>query len=979
MRRISRFAGILATLAIVGAPAIAQGDPTLRVQVNQRGDFVLIGNSTGQDCAGVPPPAVGTIGACGGNTNDSAPDVFWTSDQANGTATADNLITAAGAGSTAMLTLPAGATVTYARVYWAAMSSGMTADPVMNLDRNGVFSSAVSADTFLAVQKPAAQVYWYQSSSDVTALVQMHGAGAYQATGIDSVNLVELNSGDPFVGWSMVVFYQLATDPMRNLALFDGLDYVTGAAPVGVVVDGFYVPAGNFDAKVGVIAYEGDLMVNGDALLFNGTPFVDPQNLVNDFFNSSRSRYGVPVSVPGDLPQLPGTPRSMSGLDLDVIDVKPLVSSGDDFAFVDMESTADPYLVGGVITAFTTLQPDFVTSTKEFVDVNGGAILAGDVIEYTITATNTGNDTSDDTQIGDEIPPNTTYVPGSLKIVQGPGTGAKTDMFGDDQADFDDSIGVVFFRVGSGADDFFGGNIMPNVTTKVAFRVTVNMGESGLVSNQGLVRAAGLMGAPYVIQGTDGNGAGLGSPPTEFVIDKCATNADCVGATPFCDTSGTPNECVACTGDGAPSCPQAAKPACQTSGALAGTCGQCSATNSTLCVGATPICLTDDAICGCSDLDGDSECGSATSGVICNGPAGMCVSGCSVAAGRNDCPDGQQCSDQLGGVGICLVSCASDLDCTVAPLLTCDVFSDPSFCVECLADRDCPGTLVCDDLFDNSCVECTPEKTDNCSADGIGAACLVDSTCGCLADDDCGALDSGRICDVAASTCVPGCRGADGNGCPADRACTSTTADVGQCVECLDDAMCPDSKPFCELATNVCVNVCMGNASCPDPQKPVCQTTGPLAGACTECSAQNSAQCTSSRPVCLPDQGVCGCVTDSQCGKALSGKVCDAATSVCVDGCRGLEGNGCPSSEQCTSIDATIGLCEPDEATSGGPKDRGPLEAGGGVGCACSTVGAPWGPGRKAGLGALILAVMLWGRRRSRAATRPARGPGSRA
>ena len=205
MRRTSRLAGIFAALAIVGAPASALGDPSLRVQVNQRGDFVLIGNSTGQDCAGgVPAPIVGTIGACGGNTNDNAPDVFWTSDQANGAAAADNLITAAGAGSTAMLTLPPGATVTHARIYWAAMSSGMTADPVMNLDRNGVFSAPVSADTFLAVQKPAAQVYWYQSSSDVTALVQMHGAGAYQATGIDSVALAELNSGDPFVGLSLI-------------------------------------------------------------------------------------------------------------------------------------------------------------------------------------------------------------------------------------------------------------------------------------------------------------------------------------------------------------------------------------------------------------------------------------------------------------------------------------------------------------------------------------------------------------------------------------------------------------------------------------------------------------------------------------------------------------------------------------------------------------------------------------------------------
>ena len=51
---------------------------SLRYQIDQNGDFALIGNTLGRDCAAsIPAPVVGTVGACGNNTSDSAPDVFW--------------------------------------------------------------------------------------------------------------------------------------------------------------------------------------------------------------------------------------------------------------------------------------------------------------------------------------------------------------------------------------------------------------------------------------------------------------------------------------------------------------------------------------------------------------------------------------------------------------------------------------------------------------------------------------------------------------------------------------------------------------------------------------------------------------------------------------------------------------------------------------------------------------------------------------
>lgn len=59
----------------------------------------------------------------------------------------------------------------------------------------------------------------------------------------------------------------------------------------------------------------------------------------------------------------------------------------------------------------------------------------------------------------------------------------------------------------------------------------------------------------------------------------------------------------------------------------------------------------------------------------------------------------------------------------------------------------------------------------------------------------------------------------------------------------------------------------------------------------------------------------CACDGDAICGDAASGMVCGDSSSVCEGGCRGMDGNGCPSGLDCSSTDATEGTCET-ESTS---------------------------------------------------------------
>jgi hypothetical protein len=76
------------------------------------------------------------------------------------------------------------------------------------------------------------------------------------------------------------------------------------------------------------------------------------------------------------------------------------------------------------------------------------------------------------------------------------------------------------------------------------------------------------------------------------------------------------------------------------------------------------------------------------------------------------------------------------------------------------------------------------------------------------------------------------------------------------------------------------------------------------------------------------------CKSDSECG---------GPNTVCVDqfcgpGCRGKDGNGCPSGLTCTSTTDAVGTCEPASSTTNdgglnGVTDDGMLAGGG---CACS-------------------------------------------
>jgi uncharacterized repeat protein (TIGR01451 family) len=129
-----------------------------------------------------------------------------------------------------------------------------------------------------------------------------------------------------------------------------------------------------------------------------------------------------------------------------------------------LAETAAVTLDSNVITNGLCATARSLSITKTGRDVNGGSLMAGDAIEWTLTVKNTGTDPVTNAIVRDTVPSNTTYVAGTIT-----GTGATAAAAPNLQ-----------WNVGT---------IAPGATVVLAFRSTVNAGlpKGTEIRNQGTV------------------------------------------------------------------------------------------------------------------------------------------------------------------------------------------------------------------------------------------------------------------------------------------------------------------------------------------------------------------------------------------------------------------------------------------------------------------------------------------------------------
>ncbi len=468
-----RFA-LLATLAIAFAvPASADAAArafTVRYSQNIRGNIALVGNTleTCPSSGDATCPAARSATASGANNDDNNHNMVLVDADSNA-GTFDS--------SSATVSIPATATVRFAGLYWGSdLTAGTNGAAAANSALRNTVSfrapgasayASLTADTVDDLVPGAGNTsQYYQGFKDVTSLVQAAGNGSY------SVANVQAGTGqNRYAGWSLVIAYADATDLGRNLTVFDGFNFVDTTQPtLTVPISGFRTPpAGTVTTNMGVVAYEGDFSLTPDAFSLNGAAVGDSGNPVNNFFNSSIMNLGTRFSA-----KAPDYVNQM-GYDSDIVATNAL-GNGASSASITLTTSNDRYLPG-VVTFATLLYAPILdqTLTKTVSDITQPGIYApGDTVQYTISATNTGNDDAQPVTLTDPLPSAVTYVPGSLQITGGANVGPLTDASGDDQGEYTSSgTPKITVRLGTGATSAIGGKISPTQSFAIRFRAVL--------------------------------------------------------------------------------------------------------------------------------------------------------------------------------------------------------------------------------------------------------------------------------------------------------------------------------------------------------------------------------------------------------------------------------------------------------------------------------------------------------------------------
>ncbi|MEZ5033475.1 MAG: T9SS type A sorting domain-containing protein [Chitinophagaceae bacterium] len=450
--------------------------------------------------------------------------------------------------SSANLNLPSCSQVLFAGLYWGASQGENGTDVSWIQNENTVKLKIPGAGSYVDVV--ASQVDYhnntlvpglphtgYVSFADITSLINVNAAnGKYVIGNVASpANVLKNTCG----GWTIVIAYSDPNTIVRNLTVFDGNVIMNGGdPPVHIPISGFTTPpSGPVSCDLGAVVFDGDRNSTDEySFKEDSNPLVGSYTSLtpnatadlNDMWNSTITYKGATV-----LNRNPMQYNTL-GYDADIIELpnsgNAILGNNKTSASIRFSSPSENYVLQVATTAISQYTPTFALS-KSSADVNGGSLLPGDSILYTINYSNEGNDASTGTTIIDKIPVGTSYTPNSLMI----GGVAKTDAAGDDEAEYDFANNRVIFRVGSGANSTNGGEVSPTGTGDVSFKVftpssCVLLTCNNNIQNRAKITYAGklsLLGL-YDSSGVDVSGCIVPNPVDDIISGSCQPLGDTI-------------------------------------------------------------------------------------------------------------------------------------------------------------------------------------------------------------------------------------------------------------------------------------------------------------------------------------------------------------------------------------------------------------------------------------------------------------------
>ncbi|MGH8079622.1 MAG: hypothetical protein ACREP7_03530, partial [Lysobacter sp.] len=187
--------------------------------------------------------------------------------------------------SSASLSLPSGATVLFAGLYWSGISVSAARNTVRVRPPGAGAYSILTADELLDNNAGAFGAAAYQGFENVTAMVQAAGNGVYTIANVQTTQRAVGSAGSTWGGWALIVAYRDPAQSLsRNLSIFDGLVSASDAAfPVDIPFSGFVTPAvGAANATIGLVGWDGDDTPDGSA----GLQYGPTAGSLNSVFNA---------------------------------------------------------------------------------------------------------------------------------------------------------------------------------------------------------------------------------------------------------------------------------------------------------------------------------------------------------------------------------------------------------------------------------------------------------------------------------------------------------------------------------------------------------------------------------------------------------------------------------------------------------------------------------------------------------------------
>lgn len=263
----------------------------------------------------------------------------------------------------------------------------------------------------------SSDAFIYSAYTEVTDYVRQHGVGTYFAA---DMALAEGNGGGTGYsgGWGLVVIYENTQMKHRDISLFDGHAFVLNSNTLGynLEISGFHtVQTGNVGVKLGLMASEGDVGLNGDYFQIQKnsdlsfTKLQHSQNTVDNFFNSS---------INNSATRNPNLTNN-TGIDIGMFEISnpnnAIIGNNQTATNFRYGTTSDTYAIFAMVLAVDSYVPEVenvvsVTAINNVVPIAPLSALPGQDIKLKVAIKNTQAEAVHDFKITIPIPYNASYI-----------------------------------------------------------------------------------------------------------------------------------------------------------------------------------------------------------------------------------------------------------------------------------------------------------------------------------------------------------------------------------------------------------------------------------------------------------------------------------------------------------------------------------------------------------------------------------------